>query len=295
KAAVAPVGSSTDESVTTADGRLRTFHVYVPSAMRGAVDGSPVPLLIALHGGGGSGTQFKANSGFDGLAEANGFVVVYPDGVVGGAAGNPLRTWNGGGCCGLAARQQVDDVGFVDLLIATLETRLPIDASRVYAAGHSNGGILAYRLACELSGRIVAIGVQSTAMEVPSCAPDHPVSVLHIHGTADQNIPIGGGPGTDSVSKVSFAAPIDGPRALAAADGCAATAEPPAVDSANGDLTTTVWSCPSGVDVRFVAVAGASHAWMGHLAGGSGKVGPVYTKLDSSLAIWTFLAQHHRT
>ena len=82
--------------------------------------GQPVPLLVALHGGTGSGTQFEQNSGFDQLADRYGFIVVYPDGVGIGRKGNALRTWNGGGCCGPAARQQVDDVGFIRQLVEQL-------------------------------------------------------------------------------------------------------------------------------------------------------------------------------
>ena len=84
---------------------------------------------------------------------------------------------------GPAARQKVDDVGFIRLLIASLRSQYEIDPARVFASGHSNGGILAYRLACELSDEIVAIGVQSTVLEISPCRPTHPVSVLQIHGS----------------------------------------------------------------------------------------------------------------
>jgi len=290
--AVEPTSRSTDDVLQTADGRDRTYHVYVPSTV--TTSGPPVPLLIALHGGTGWGHQFELNSGFDGLAEANGFIVVYPDGIGVGADGTAFRTWNGGGCCGPAVKQQVDDVGFVRQLIARLETTYAVDPARVFATGHSNGGILAYRLACELSDEIVAIGVQSSALEVPACTPDHPVSVFHIHGSADQNLPIGGGVGPNGISGVDFNPPIDGATAVAAADRCPAT---PAVgtDTTNPDLTVTSWSpCAGNIQVVFVEVAGATHAWMGHTVGGSGKVGPPYDRLDSSLAIWNFLAAHPR-
>jgi polyhydroxybutyrate depolymerase len=286
-AAVAPASTTIDGTLDTPDGRTRTDHLYVPSTLTGAP-----PLLIALHGGTGWGTQFERNSGFDGLAEANGFIVVYPDGVGVGANGTELRTWNGGDCCGPAAKQQVDDVGFIRLLTAQLRTQYDIDPSRIVATGHSNGGILAYRLACELSDQIVAIGVQSSALEVSTCVPSHPVSVLQVHGAADQNIPIDGGVGPNALSGVAFNRPILAAQTLAAADGCP-SAPLSTTDADNADLSVTSWSCPNGVQVAFVEVAGANHAWMGH-AGGSGKVGPPYTKLDSSLAIWSFLSRHPR-
>ena len=191
-------------------------------------------------------------------------------------------------------KQDVDDVGFMRQLIGVLEAQYPIDPARVFASGHSNGGILAYRLACELSDRVVAIGVQSTALEVEPCRPVAPVSALQIHGTADRNIPIDGGVGPAAVSGVDFNKPIDGARALAAADGCPASPSG-STDPGNAEITISSWTpCRDRTQVAFVQVAGASHAWMGH-TGNSGLTGTPYAKLDSSLAIWNFLSQHPRT
>ncbi len=290
--AVAVTAVSTDATLRTADGRDRTYHVFVPADLPA---GGPVPLLIALHGGTGWGKQFERNSGFDGLAQANGFIVVYPDGVGNGPNADQQRTWNGGACCGIAARTNVDDVAFIDQLITQLEADFPIDADRVFAAGHSNGGILAYRLACELPDRIAAIGVQSSALEIDACTPDQPVSAIHIHGAADQNLPIDGGVGPNALSGVDFNKPLEGATALAAADGCDA-APTTTTDATNADLMIHLWSpCAAGTEVVFVEVAGAGHAWMGHETGGSGRVGPVYMGLDSSLLIWNFLVQHGRS
>lgn len=292
--AVTPRAKTVHATLRTPDGRDRTYHVYAPSNVTpGATSGPAVPLLLALHGGGGSGLQFERTSGFDGLAEANGFVVVYPDGIGGGPNRAVLRTWNGGRCCGAAARTGVDDVGFVRLLVAKLETQYPIDRSRVYVAGHSNGGMLAYRLACELSDEIAAVGVQSTSLESDVCRPAKPVSLLHIHGTADRNVPIDGGRGPNAISGVDYAPPIDGVRTVARLDGCQAD---PVVtkDADNPDVTVQRWEeCDAGVEVVFMTVNGAPHAWMGHTPPRNGT--RAYEKLDSSLTIWTFLAAHARS
>lgn len=293
KGTVPAVATTIDGSIKTPDGRTRTYHVYLPRSIESDPAGQPVPLLVAMHGGTGWGTQFERNSGFDGLAEANGFIVVYPDGVGSGTDGTDLRTWNGGRCCGTAFKQDVDDVGFIRLLIAQLSSQFNIDPGRVVATGHSNGGILAYRLACELSDQIVAIGVQSAALEVAPCRPEHPVSVLHIHGAADQNLPIGGGLGPRTISGVAFSPPPDGAEVLAAADRCP-TGPTTATDPLNGDLTiTSWWPCADGTQVVFVEVAGAAHAWMGSTGGGGPGAAP-YSDLDSSLTIWNFLSQQSR-
>ncbi|CAB4760114.1 unannotated protein [freshwater metagenome] len=292
-AATRATGRSSAGRIRTPDGRTRTYRVYVPSSL---VAGQPAPLLVALHGGLGSSAQFEENSGFDALAEANRFVVVYPDGIGSRPDGTGPQTWNGGYCCGPAARDRVDDVGFIRRLLDALGTELNLDPARIYAAGHSNGAIMAYRLACELADRIVAIGVQAGSLGVDTCTPARPVSVIHLHGTADTNHPIDGGAG-NGVAGVAFRPARAAVEALAAADGCAAIPVAATVPS-NRDLAVTTWTaCRSGTEVRYVIVEGATHAWMGHpaaSAAGEAFVGEPYRGFDASRAIWSFLAAHPR-
>jgi polyhydroxybutyrate depolymerase len=287
--AVQPAGLSMTRTVHTDDGRERTYRLYVPESL-------PIehaaPLLIGLHGGTGWAEQFEENSRFDHLAEANGFIVAYPDGI--GAAGTgALRTWNGGYCCGPAARNNVDDVAFVRAMLQEIERDYRIDPDSVFAAGHSNGGIMAYRLACELSDRIAAVGVVAGSLGIERCEPEHPVSLLHIHGTADRNHPIDGGRG-EGISGVSFRPAIDGVRRFVEANGC----RPAAVVNRDGDVEVQRWlGCRDGTEVAFVTIDGASHAWPGsdprsfsarHL------VGEPYAGYDASAHLWAFFAAHAR-
>lgn len=287
--AVPAIGATVDGSILTADGRTRTYHVYVPRQL----PSGPVPLLFAFHGGTGWGKQFQRNSGLDGLAEANGFLVVFPDGVGAGADEGTNRTWNGGDCCGAAARNNVDDVGFVRQLLDTLEQQYAIDPVRVFSTGHSNGGILSYRLACELSDRIAAVGFQSGTMEIPTCAPSGSVSLLHIHGNADTNLPIDGGVGADSIAGVDFVSPRLAVVAYSAAQHCAATPTM-AVDAGNPDITVSTWTgCDGGTQVQFVEVDGAPHSWMGHQSPNPAAT-PAYQALDASVVVVEFLLNHPR-
>ncbi|MFM8946427.1 MAG: alpha/beta hydrolase family esterase [Actinomycetota bacterium] len=288
-----PIGTTADEWFTAPDGLRRHFRLYAPSSVgqRGAR-----PLLIALHGGLGTSAQFATNSGFDGLAESNGFVVVYPDGIGARPDGSGYQTWNGGYCCGPAARLDVDDVSFVRALIDLIESRMEIDPDRVFAAGHSNGAIMAYRLACELSDRIVAIGIQAGSLGVDECVLQAPVSVLHIHGMADANHPIDGGRGT-GIAGVVFRSARVAVRRLAEADGCESG---PLLQSNLSwpDIEIRTWTgCEGVAEVRLITVEGASHAWMGHAAASAmaaGFVGEPYPGFDSSRAIWSFLSLHPR-
>lgn len=276
-------------SLQTVDGRTRTYRLYVPSSV--TPQSAPVPLLIALHGGGGSGEQFEQVTGYDGLAESNRFIVAYPDGTTSDQAGTaapPLRTWNAGACCGIAQRMDVDDVGYVRLLIAHLAEQHPIDPKRVFVTGHSNGGMLAYRLACQLADVVAAVGVQSATLEFSGCRPSRPVSLLHIHGSADENVPINGGTGTNSVSRVSFNPPLQGVETIAAADGCGPQpGRQPDLD--NADVQIQAWQgCADHSQVTFVTVDGAAHPWMGQSDARSAS--GAYPGLDSSAVIWAWLA-----
>ena len=222
KPAIAPRGRDINGTVTMPGGVVRTYRLFLPGSLP---EDRPVPLLVGLHGGLGSGRQFEQNTDFDGLAQANRFIVVYPNGT-------PIRpslpdrlVWNGGGCCSVAEQSQenVNDVGFISALITKIEGRYDIDRSRVYVTGHSNGAILAERLACQLSDQIAAIAVQAGDLFVDTCTPSRPVAVLEIHGTDDRNIPINGGVGSDSLTQDDFPPPVDGLRTFAARDHCPAT------------------------------------------------------------------------
>ena len=247
--------ATSNRTVRTPDGRTRTYRVVTPLSVP---RDRAVPLLVALHGGIGSGTQFERTSGFDALAQRHGFVVVYPDGIeIGGASAFAAgHVWNGGRCCGQAARVQVDDVGFIRTVIDQVERSRAIDPHRVYAAGHSNGAIMAYRLACELSDRIVAIGLQAGTIETTSCSPARPVSVLAVHGTADTNIPIGGGHGS-GVSAIAFSSPVDAVGTFARADRC--TGSTRHTDPQHTDLDVESWhGCSAGTGVELIRVRGAN-------------------------------------
>ncbi len=269
-----PAEGSWDGSLVTTDGRTRTYHVYAP----GDLDPAGAPLLMALHGGTGTGSQFEARSGFDDLAELYGFVVVYPDGIGSGATETDNRTWNAGICCGQAALKGVDDVAFIGRLIDVMEQTYTIDQKSVFAAGHSNGGFMAYRLACELSDRIVAVGVQAGGLGVSPCTPSQPVSLLHIHGTADTNVPIAGGKGS-GISQVAFPPLDQSLAAVTAAMGCAGQPD----ESKDGIVTTKSWdSCAADTTVELQLIDGAPHAWIRG------------DDFDSADAIVEFLMTHAR-
>jgi len=280
-----PEGTVTHHSLTI-DGHERTYRLYVP---RATPDG-PMPLFIGLHGGTGWADQLARTDHIEGLAESNGFVVVHPDGVK--VAGGPCGVWNGGMCCGVAARDEIDDVAFVDALIDEISADQEIDPHRTFAYGHSNGGIMSYRLACELGDRIVGIGVVAGTLGIETCDPAQPVSLLHVHGTADENLPIAGGVGPRSIAGVDFPPPTDGFATLADQDGCPDAEE---IADPGSDVTVTRRQpCDGGTAATFVTIEGASHAWPGGTPRATPPSGAGYAGYDATAEIVAFLLDHPR-
>ncbi|HEX4058413.1 MAG TPA: PHB depolymerase family esterase [Galbitalea sp.] len=269
-----PAGSS-DQHIEV-DGVARDYRIFIPAQL------SPdAPLVIMLHGGFGDAQQAESSYGWDAQATADQFVVAYPNGVD--------RAWNaGGGCCGQPAAKGVNDVAFIAAVVAQIEARTSIDPSRVFATGISNGGMMAYRLACDTS-LFAAIGPDSATL-LGDCESPHPLSVIHIHGLADQNIPFAGGEG-DGYAK------IDGPPVQTTIaqwrtiDSCS-----PPTSTLAGVVTTSIALCPSGNAVELITIAGAGHQWPGSAER------PVLEKvlgtdppsqaLNATETIWAFFAAH---
>jgi polyhydroxybutyrate depolymerase len=273
---VIPAGSSSH--VIDIGGVRRTFIVYRPASLPSAA-----PLVVMLHGGFGSAQQAQKSYGWDAEADRGHFVVAYPDGL--------NRAWNtGGGCCGTPGRTNADDIGFITAMVSAIERELPVDANRVYATGISNGGIMAYTLACHTT-IFAAIGPDS-ATELGGCPAPAPLSVIHVHGTADKNIPYQGGEG-DGVAH------IDGPSAPSLnarwrdIDHCAA----PATKTA-GVVTTSTAACPGGRTVELITIAGAGHQWPGAVPNPLAQrllhTDPPSTALNATQVIWQFFAAHPR-
>ena len=134
------------------DGRIRNYIIHIPSNYDAE---EPIPLVLALHGGGGNSENMQDKTGFNQLANEEGFIVVYPDGT--GRLRNRLLTWNSGHCCGFAFKNDIDDVGFIRTLIEQIQQEFLIDTNKIFITGHSNGGMMTYRLGSELSDIVAAI------------------------------------------------------------------------------------------------------------------------------------------
>ena len=186
----------------THDGLRREYLVYVPKTLPA---GKPAPMLLALHGGGGDMDYQANNYGLVEKSELAGFIAVFPNGASRFRSGI-LATWNAGACCGRAVEQKVDDVGFLKEVVARVSRQLSVDQRRIYATGMSNGGLMAYRLACEAPELIRAIAPVAGTDNTISCKPSRPVPVIHFHARDDSHVLFGGGHGPDALVDTDFTA-----------------------------------------------------------------------------------------
>jgi len=255
-------------------GRQRTFALHRPAVVAPA---SGYPLVVMLHGGFGSGAQAEAAYGWDAQADSAGFLVAYPDGL--------NRAWNGGGgCCGQPGRQGIDDVAFIEAVVARIEAEAPVDPARIYATGMSNGAIMTYRLACESD--LFAAVAPVAGNQLVGCAGAKPVSLLHIHGAADTHVRLDGTPGV-GVARISGPPVADVVDAWRLRDSCGAFRS-----SAGGEVSTSVATCPHGRVVELVVIAGAGHQWPGSSSKGYPGADPPSRALSATATIWAFFADH---
>jgi polyhydroxybutyrate depolymerase len=249
-------------------GTSREYRVHVPDEL--AADPA---LVVMLHGGLGSSAQAEDAYGWDALADAHGFVVVYPEGLG--------RTWNAGDCCGRAARDGVDDVAFLSALVAELQKQFGIDSAHTFGTGMSNGAMMTYRMACDTDVFAAIAPVAGTLVTPCDAAP--PVSVLHVHGLDDTKVRMDGEPG-DGPGRVDGMPIADLNELWRAIDSCAepvVTLDPP--------VTTSAASCADGRTVTLVTVADAGHQWPGSVAREGASDAPS-DALDATDLIWRFFA-----
>lgn len=195
--------------VTTETYKGRVVLIYVPQKL--PVQGARA-LVVVLHGGLGNASRIEGGAAEKGLkmdeiAEKNGFLVAYLNGTpVTKRFGAEMLGWNaGGGCCGVPAGTNVDDVGYITGAVTHLVGEYGVDPKRVYGMGHSNGAMMTMRMMCETS--IYAAGVSVSGplnLQVQSCPAARGRRILSIHGAVDQNVPVAGGQGTKGLAKVDY-------------------------------------------------------------------------------------------
>lgn len=227
------------DTLVTDDGRTRTYRVVDLSESESA------PLLFVLHGFGGTAEGMRAYAGIEDAVQStlqDGAIIVYPNGS-GLESGLP-QSWNAGGCCPFSIYEPVDDVSFFEQMIDRLSAAYDVDAERVWVVGHSNGGMMAYRLACELSTRVTAIGVAAGALMIDTCSPSRGVSALHLHGALDNVVPLDGG----DIAGITFPSARDSFERFAIANRCS--------------VNDAAAECPAGLSIDLQTDTQWAHDWL---------------------------------
>lgn len=270
-ACASPPATGVSHGKLAQGGVQRGYRLFVPE---GLIADKPAPLVVALHGGLGTGDIFAQQTGFDAVAQQQGFIVVYPDGLG--------RVWNAGRCCG---NSHSDDVAYIRSLVADLTARMPVNAKRVYGMGFSNGAMLAHRIACEAPEVFAAIAPVSGGLMLDGCISKSPISALLIQGRLDQRIPWDGG-GFEGTYRPSMSEVV---TSLATRNACGSE-----VKTLEDNRVVQCWvrsSCKSGARLEWCGLSDVGHQWAGGATYFPRVLGPNTAAFDTSARIGEFFAQ----
>ncbi len=267
----------------------RSYILHVPQVL-----GPRPALVLNFHGGGGHGAGQQKASRMDALADKEGFLVAYPEGT--GPLDGTLQTWNAGGCCGSAALDDVDDVGYVKRMLFDLSRRQAYDPARVYATGIANGAMMAYRLGAELSDRIAAVAGVAGVIAVEHPPTARRVPVLHIHSVDDRGAPYAGGLGPSLPMARAQILHLSVEAALAdwaKADGCTGGPEAREKKAWQGHTATLLAYTGCGAEVLHWKLTGAGHGWPGGEQDTFAKPPvPGTSVIDANEVIWKFFRRN---
>lgn len=263
----------------------RYYEIQLPANPRGA------PLILALHGGGGDPDQFARTSGFGRAAVQAGYAVAFPAGT--GRRGDRLLTWNAGYCCASAARNRVDDLGFLKAVIGDAQARYGLGRA-VYLTGMSNGAMMAETFAAKNPGLVTAVAGVSGTMDTGRTRVGGPVPALILHGTADAMVPYAGGKGDSSLTRTDFASVGSVVQAFLAPWGGGLALTERRIDRRDDGTAVVVadYQKRGRVVLRLITVEGGGHNWPGgrKARGVPANTGAATQEIDANTEILRFFS-----
>jgi len=276
----------TKTETISVDNLKRTYIIHIPQLVN---PGDKLPLVIILHGHGGTGKQIMKNSKFNGLSDKEKFIAVYPDGI--------NKGWNDGR--EVEGNDKYDDIKFMSLLIDRIRDNFNLDTNRIFATGMSNGAIFSFYLALKLSDRILAIA--PVAANIPELLvkdyyPENPVSLMLINGTADPLIKYGGGKVGFKIGKshgwtISTDSTINIFKTLNKCSNEPIITEIPDIN-VDDDCFATKYEYKHGVkdsDVILIKIENGGHSWPGGVQNlPKFLVGNLCRDFDAATVIWEF-------
>ena len=267
----------------------RSYLVHVPPKYDAK---KPTPVVLVLHGAGTNGAITVSFCGTNKKSDEAGFLAVYPNGT--GLAGLML-TWNAGGFRGREGT--ADDVAYIAKVLDDLATVANVDSKRVYVTGMSNGGMMCYRLAAELSDRIAAIAPVAGTMAIDKYNPKRPVPVMHFHGTADKLVPFAG-PGNRTPKYMGFKSVEETIKICVKANGCPEEPKteklPVKVSDGTSVTKKTYGPGKDGAEVVLFVIDGGGHTWPGQQPPVD-FIGKSTKNISANDLIWEFFEKHPMT
>ena len=221
----------------------RTYYLNIPANYSKE---TPVPLILGFHSRTTNAKELLRSTYIGDFVNDMGFVLATINGSV-----HEYSSWNAGTCCTPATDFKEDDVELSSLIIDSISSSYSIDPNRIWAIGHSNGGMMAYRLACDLSEKVTAIAVVTGALVDDSCTPTKPVSTLHIHGNLDPTVPFHGG------GKFETPSIFHSVKDMAYKNSCTGSPK----ETSDAIEERYLWACASGVETQLVNYQENSHGW----------------------------------
>lgn len=267
-------------------GQKRSYLLHIPARHD---PNKPAPVVLALHGAAMNGPMMAVFCGLNATSDEAGFIAVYPSGTGTG----PFLVWNAGGFRGKLAEGRVDDVAFIGRVIDEVAKSVKVDTNRVYACGMSNGAMMCYRLAAELSDRIAAIAPVAGAIAINESKPKRPVPVLHFHGTEDSFVPYARSEGRIQ-SFMRLKGADESVLAWVALNGCLAEPRLEVLSKAGDELKVTRKTYSggrNGSEAVLVTIEGGGHTWPG-MKPMVGFIGKSTTNVFANALIWDFFSRH---
>lgn len=271
----------------TVDDRERTYLVHVPTDYN---HDKPTPVVLIFHGAATNAAITVSFTGMSKMSDEAGFIAVYPNGTGLG----PFLTWNAGGRKGTLAEESADDVKYVGLLLDDLATVANVDPQRVYATGMSNGGMMCYRLAAEMSDRIAAIAPVAGTVTVDESKPKRPVPVMHFHGKADTIVPFDG-PGENAPKFLPFKSVEESIAIWCEINGCPDEPTVTEFPDKEDDGTKVTMKCygpgKDNSEVVLLDIEGGGHTWPGQKSP-IGFLGNSTLDVSANDLMWEFFQKH---
>jgi len=280
-------GTDVSRSLTV-DELKRSYHFHLPKNYDVA---KPTPVVLVLHGAGTNGKIMELFCGMSAQADQSGFIAVYPNGT---GSGEIFLTWNAGAFPGPLANKRPNDINDLNAVLDDLAKVANVDRKRTYVCGMSNGGMMAYRAAAEMSHRFAAMANVAGTLVLDKWEPKHPMPVLHIHGTEDGLVPF---KGSDKKAPpfLLFPSVEDNVKTCCTFNGCDATPKVTelAKDKDKYQVTKKDYGKgKNGAEVVLYVIEGGGHTWPGRAA--PTVLGPSTNNIRANEVIWEFFRRYSR-